>query len=496
MKNLFNILFVVPFLTFGQQATIQFDIQNTEAKNVEFSLYGDYANPEVLFGESYIYVPITNGKLNWTYPVTKPIRISAFIIQDSVTEIEYSFFLSPGDDMTFKADGQNILASMKITGKGSENNQPLIQSLHGKFIESLFAENGQDTLPNNVFATIQQKAILNRKIFKDYASIYQPTEAFLKNETIYMDYFTLICYSTFCYANQPNIRNAYYRNETAWQSKEDSLINLFPYNNDNLLTIASYASYIDYYIYNRKSKLLSNSELMKTYFPSEEDQKTMYNDMENLPKEKIIDKHFSGKMAEFLYAAIFHESGLYLDDNLYEIYERFVKRYPNSIDIPYIEQRVSTILESRKQIISENTILISNTESLQTFEDILELVKGKTVLLDMWGTWCGPCRRDLSKHSETIKTYFKDKSLDYLYIANEDLPNEEKWRDLITYYNLTGTHISANKNLSKDILTKLNSSGYPTYIISKKDGTYEKFEGGHKMDPEILFKQIDRILGE
>ena len=157
---------------------------------------------------------------------------------------------------------------------------------------------------------------------------------------------------------------------------------------------------------------------------------------------------------------------------------------------------VNLMLDKRKNELSAKTILISNLDSIQSFNEVLELVKGKTVLLDMWGTWCLACRRELANHTEDIKEYYKNKPLDYLYIANNDESNEEKWRELIPYYNLTGTHILANQQLSKDIMSKVNSSGYPTYIIIKKDGTFELYDRSKGLELDTLFKQIDQILYE
>lgn len=497
MKNLCLLLFILPTIAFSQEATIHFEIKNATGENIEFSLWGDYTNPAVLFGEPYIYVPITNGKTDWTYQLSKPVRIKFFYNSVNLeSEFEYSFFLSPGDELNFTIDEQKINEAPIITGIGSDNNQPLIQSLHDTFGNTIYTVYPSDSLPNKVLQTITEKNAHNNLVLNAYINKFQPTQEFVKNEITYIQYFTLINYEFYKENHKYDLGKSYTRNESKWQSIEDSLIKANPLNNDEILYTSDYAAFLSSYVGRIKEKIWTHPELENEYLISPLDKQLYASDPENFLKEKIIDKHFTGKTAEFLYADLFQTINNQKEDNQPEIFDRFKKRYPTSIYIPYIEPRIARIIESRKNVLLDETILISNTDSLQTFEDVLELVKGKTVLLDMWGTWCGPCRRDLSNHSETIKSYFKDKPLDYLYIANDDLPNEEKWRELIPYYKLSGTHILANHNLSNDILTKVQSYGYPTYIIIKKDGTYEKFEGGNKMDPEVLFKQIDRILKE
>lgn len=497
MKYFYIFLLIAPFAIIGQQATIHFEIKNATGENIEFSLWGDYSNPTVLFGEPYIYAPIINGKTDWTYQLSKPVRIKFFYNSVNLeSEFEYSFFLSPGDELNFTIDEQKINESPLITGKGSENNQPLIQSLHDQFSNKIYTLYPNDSVPDKILKTITDKNAHNQLVLNAYIDKFQPTQAFVNNEINYLQYFTLTNYKYYKEYHKYDLGKLYTRNESKWQSIEDSLIKQNPINNDEILYTSEYAAFLSSYVGRTKERIWTHPELENEYLITLLDKQLYASDPENSLKEKIINKLFTGKTAEFLYADLFQTQNNPKEDNLPEIFERFKLRYPNSIYLPYIEPRISRIIESRKNVLQNQTTLISNSDSFQTFEDVLELVKGKTVLLDMWGTWCGPCRRDLSNHTAEIKNYFKDKPLDYLYIANDDSLNEEKWRELIPYYNLTGTHILANTNLSRDILTKLNSYGYPTYAIIKKDGTFELFEGDSGMKPEILFQQIDRILEE
>ncbi|MGZ3778737.1 MAG: TlpA family protein disulfide reductase, partial [Mucilaginibacter sp.] len=115
---------------------------------------------------------------------------------------------------------------------------------------------------------------------------------------------------------------------------------------------------------------------------------------------------------------------------------------------------------------------------------------------DMWGTWCGPCREEIEKHSASIREHFKGKQLDYLYIANMDLKNGDLWKKLIAYFDLEGTHLLANKALTDDIMTKVKGTGFPTLFIIKKDGTFEGSKSQYPVNEDILIRQLKGDLAE
>ena len=495
MKNLFIILCLVPLISHGQQAAIHFDIKNSTGKNIEISLQENYSNPVVLFGELYINILLTQGKTEWIYKISKPASVKVYYeSKDSKKTFEYHFYLSPGDDLQFFADENNLQYSIVVKGKGSENNQAMIQILHDNFLDTLYEIYEKDTLPNRVFRAIKEKDIINRNLLKEYFATFHPTKDFIKNESLYVQYFLLTQYIFFKGNHKFGIRQAFLRNEDKWQDIEDSLIKVNPINNDEVLNISDYAYFLSQYILRTKERLWQHPELMRQYYETENDKKLMTYDPENLLKEKIINNYFSGKTAEYLYALIIKESTHGMEDNLFEIFVRFKKIYPHSIYTPFIEPLITKIEERRKRKLTDKMIFIKNTDSLQTFDDVLKLMKGKTVLLDMWGTWCSPCRNELLKNSDSIKTYFENKALDFLHIANYDIDRETKWKELISYYNLSGNHILANQRLTNDIINKVKGSGYPTYVIIKKDGTFELSEAGYPMKREILYKQIDKIL--
>ncbi|MBQ4222879.1 MAG: hypothetical protein II674_03480, partial [Prevotella sp.] len=105
----------------------------------------------------------------------------------------------------------------------------------------------------------------------------------------------------------------------------------------------------------------------------------------------------------------------------------------NPVGIAMIEKQSNYYLaienrEFDKLVLKSSDNLKDLSEGEALLKKILEPYKGKFVLLDVWGTWCGPCREALS-HSTEEYARLKDYDIQYLYLAN-DSP-QTAWENVI-----------------------------------------------------------------
>ena len=131
----------------------------------------------------------------------------------------------------------------------------------------------------------------------------------------------------------------------------------------------------------------------------------------------------------------------------------------------------------QKRDISKSASLKSSDEvaNMSDGEQILrkltEPYRGHLVLLDIWGTWCGPCKEALS-HSKEEYERLKDYDLVYLYLANHS--TDEAWKNVIKEYNVVGENIF-HYNLPIDqqsaIERFLGVHAWPHYRLINRDGT-------------------------
>ena len=124
---------------------------------------------------------------------------------------------------------------------------------------------------------------------------------------------------------------------------------------------------------------------------------------------------------------------------------------------------------------------------------IIEPYKGRIVYLDIWGTWCGPCKRNL-KESWKVKEALKDYDIVYLYLANRS--SDESWKNVIKEYNLTGpncVHYNLPDDQQNAVEHYVGVSGYPTYKLIDKEGNIHDLHWLHHEDMNSFIGLIDKL---
>ena len=126
------------------------------------------------------------------------------------------------------------------------------------------------------------------------------------------------------------------------------------------------------------------------------------------------------------------------------------------------------------------------TEGEALLRKLLEPYKGKFVLLDVWGTWCRPCKEALS-HSQEEYERLKDFDIAFLYLANRS--PLESWENVIKEYNVSGENV-AHYNLPSEqqsaIERHLDVRAFPTYKLFDRDG--------NMLDLDIDARDLDDLV--
>ncbi|MBV7530311.1 TlpA disulfide reductase family protein [Chitinophaga sp. sic0106] len=128
----------------------------------------------------------------------------------------------------------------------------------------------------------------------------------------------------------------------------------------------------------------------------------------------------------------------------------------------------------------------------------LNSLQGKYVLVDFWGSWCGPCRAG-NPHLKELYAKYKSKGFEILGIANEKseeiADSETAWKKAVKDDNLPWLHVLNNYDKAKaDIVASYAVTGFPTKLLLDKTGRIiykEVGTGGDGLDQELK-----KIFGE
>ncbi|MGO4291557.1 TlpA family protein disulfide reductase [Chitinophaga sp. RAB17] len=178
--------------------------------------------------------------------------------------------------------------------------------------------------------------------------------------------------------------------------------------------------------------------------------------------------------------------------------DAFKKRFPSSKYNRVIDQRVNTLKELLAQNESDAHIQVVKQE-VQSVYDVIKDFKGKVVYLDVWGTWCGPCKEEL-KHIPALRSAFVNKDVVFVYLDMDDDDRDTVWKEFIKVNGLKGTHFRKNRQtiapLWKELLADNQDKAeyYPQYFIFDKEGKLAVSKAFRPSDKAVLYQQINTVL--
>lgn len=103
----------------------------------------------------------------------------------------------------------------------------------------------------------------------------------------------------------------------------------------------------------------------------------------------------------------------------------------------------------------------------KVFDEIIAQHKGKVVLVDLWNTWCGPCRNAIRLTEPEKSGELADDNIVWIYIANETSPMT-KYLELIP--GIKGTHYRVGSDVWESICDRFNVDGIPFYVVVDHEG--------------------------
>lgn len=153
--------------------------------------------------------------------------------------------------------------------------------------------------------------------------------------------------------------------------------------------------------------------------------------------------------------------------------EHFKKLHPQSIWMPLIDRAVAKNKAFNEAKIPDY-IHFPNIGEVKTFNEVIDRYEGKVIFMDIWATWCGPCRNSFA-YVKPLQEYAKHHDdVVLLYLSIDRQKDDEKWRKMVAYYDLMGDHVRIQDTFHDEVYKtfgdKRGTLFIPRYVIFDKNG--------------------------
>jgi len=179
------------------------------------------------------------------------------------------------------------------------------------------------------------------------------------------------------------------------------------------------------------------------------------------------------------------------DEILINVFDDFEKQYPKSGYLKYLKQEMAPLLQFHK-IAIDKSLIVEGYQTINSLEELITKFPGQKIYLDIWATWCGPCREEFKYKNELYKL-LKAEGITPVYISIDEDRKDKAWKKMINYYKLEGHHLRTNKQLDgylRKLFDKNGTISIPWYILISKDGKINNLHAHAMSDLEELKKEI------
>lgn len=176
----------------------------------------------------------------------------------------------------------------------------------------------------------------------------------------------------------------------------------------------------------------------------------------------------------------------------------FEASFPQSTYLTLLHAKVNKIeLFNSENEKLKNIDIFNGYEKTNSIYDVVNTFKGKVIYLDVWGTWCGPCKKELLYGPE-LKQHFKDNDIVFVYLDMDENDRDADWKKFIKLNGITGIHLRKSRADIDKFWNELLPAGhdrfYPCYFIFDKTGKLVQADTKHPSDGAELYTELEKYL--
>ena len=415
------------------------------------------------------------------YNVMFPQKVS---IRNNHTQIN-DFYVAPGYNLTITADVADFLTSIittKITGKGAGSNR-----YRELYFKELIARgdftNWYDIADETAFInhleaekkltdSIEQIAF-ERDVENDsYFSFFTEMTRF---DNMFLHEYKKMAFTRVNQMNGDQSREFIEKHANTKLMQDINNENYFISENYKVWYVNEYLEYLLKLDYDKNSALRKNS-------------------FYNIEK---INTTLRGKIREYTLYHKLLDKTRHASENFQQLNETREKAAPYiaSFENEFYKQHVGNAFTEKEELLYRTQkgqpaplfTLNSDNEKEYSLSDF----KGKVVYLDLWASWCGPCRAEIPALKKIYDVFKSKDKVKIIGIAIKD--GKKEWLNAIKQDSPQWLQLYDHGNT---VSMSYNAIAIPKYVLIDKNGKIANFNAPRPSDTEKLVSEINKLLEE
>lgn len=132
--------------------------------------------------------------------------------------------------------------------------------------------------------------------------------------------------------------------------------------------------------------------------------------------------------------------------------------------------------------------VFTNYENFSGGTTSLSDFKGKYVYIDVWATWCGPCKREIPS-LKLLENEYHGKNIEFVSISVDNVDgrrgSHDSWLKMVEEQQLGGVQLFADKDFSSDFIRAYDVNSIPRFLLIDPNGNIVDSNTLRPSDPNI-----------
>lgn len=141
-------------------------------------------------------------------------------------------------------------------------------------------------------------------------------------------------------------------------------------------------------------------------------------------------------------------------------------------------------LANVKYLGKNKNLIVDNRNRTKTINSLIESLKNKVIFIDLWASWCVPCRAEMPFSKKLKQDLINHKDIAFLYLSLDK--DKAMWENAEKDLNLDpGESYLFIDSFNAEFLKNLEVKTIPRYLVINKDGSINQSDALRPREPKL-----------